>query len=191
MKMATQVMIFKHAAAHLGAALLLFTLWAASDSWYLLTGLSVANALCVVLAVVTGALITTLVHEWAHLLGARLAGAAYRIPGKYGLFVYDFDFEKNNLRQFNAMSLAGQAGSWVTVFAFWSVLPMDTPGRVMLVGGAVASAIFAGLVELPVLKRVQSSGNPLAELSLIDTGVLRRSAAGGLAAGLLVWFFAA
>lgn len=183
-------MIYKHAAVHLGVALLLFCLWAATDTWYLVTGFAVANALSVTVAAVTGAIITTLIHEWAHFAGARIGGAAYRVPDSFGLFVYDYDFEKNDLRQFNTMSVAGQVGSWASVFMFWWALPMDTPGRVMLVGGAVASAIFAGMIELPVLRRSQHSGEPLGELSKIDLRVLQQSALGGLGAGLLVWYLA-
>jgi hypothetical protein len=183
-------MIYKHAGVHVAVALLLLSLWAATDAWYLITGFGIANALCVVMAAVTGAIITTLVHEWAHFLGAKGASADYKVPTRFGLFVYDYDYSSNNLRQFNTMSLAGQAGSWLVVFGFWLALPMDTPGRVMLVGGAVASAVFAGLIELPVLRRSQSSGDPLAELSKIDAGVLKRSALGGFTAGLLVWYFA-
>ena len=184
-------MLFKHALLHFSIALLSFTLWTATDAWYQVTGLGIASFLSVVVGVLAGAAITTVIHEWAHLLGARLAGASYGIPGKFGLFVYEYDFEKNSLGQFNAMSFAGQAGSWASVLLLWWALPMDSPGRVMLVGGAVTSAVFAGFVELPVLKRVQASGEPLAELSKIDTRVLTQSALGGFSAGLLVWVFAA
>ena len=65
---------------------------------------------------------------------------------------------------------------------------MDTTGRVMLVAGAVASAIFAGMIELPVLRRAQVSGDPMGELAKIDFGVLRRSALGGISGGLLLWY---
>ena len=183
-------MIYKHFAAQFGVALLLFTLWAATDTWFLVTGFGIANALSIVVAAITGAILTTVVHEWSHFAGARLAGATYTVPKRFGLFVYDYDFDQNSMRQFNIMSVAGQLGSWATVIGLWSALPMDTPGRVMLVGGPVTSAIFAGMVELPVLRRAQRSGDPLAELSKIDFRVLRRSALGGISGGLLLWYLA-
>jgi hypothetical protein len=183
-------MIYRHAAVQVAVALLILSLFAATDTWYLITGFGMAKALNISVAAVAGAIITTIVHEWSHYLGARLSGASYSIPGRYGLFVYDFDFGANSLHQFNVMSVAGQVGSWVSVFLLWNSLPMDTPGRVMLVSGAVASAIFAGMVELPVMKRAQTSGDPLAELSKIDLAVLRRSALGGVSAGLLLWYLA-
>jgi hypothetical protein len=46
------------------------------------------------------------------------------------------------------------------------------------------------MIELPVLRRTQSSGEPLAELSKIDLQVLKNSAIGGIGAGLLVWWVA-
>ena len=183
-------MIYKHAAVQFGVVLLLFTLWTATDTWYLITGFGIAETLNVVVAAITGAITTSVVHEWFHFAGARLAGAHYTVPDRFGLFVYDFDFEQNDLGQFNRMSIAGQLGSWASVLMFWNVLPMDTPGRVMLVGGAVASAIFAGMIEIPVVRRAQASGDPRGELARIDLGVLRRSALGGISGGLLLWYIA-
>ena len=183
-------MIFKHAAVQLGLIILLLSLFGATDTWYLVTGFGLANALNIVVAAVAGAITTTLVHEWFHFLGARLAGASYSVPTALGLFVYDFDYQANSLRQFNVMSVSGQLGSWLTVLALWSALPMDTPGRVMLVSGAVTSALFAGFVELPVLRRAQRSGDPLAELSKIDQKVLARSGFTALVGGFLMWSLA-
>jgi len=180
-------MIYKHAALQFGIAVIAFTLWAAADSWYLLTELGLANALSVLLAAIAGLAVSTVVHEWSHFAGAIASGSSYSVPKKFGFFVYDFDFEKNSLRQFNLMSLAGQAGSWLTVLTLWYLLPMDNSGRVMLVCGAVGSAIFGGMIEWPVLKRAQISGEPFAELSKIDSAVLKRSAIGGIGGTALLW----
>jgi hypothetical protein len=185
------MMLYKHAALQFGIALLAFTLWTAADSWFLLTGLGLANALSILLAAIAGVAVVTVIHEWSHLAGAVASGSAYTIPEKFGFFVYDFDFPNNNLRQFNIMSLAGQAGSWLTVIGLWWLLPMDNPGRVMLVCGAIGSTIFGGMIEWPVIRRSQVSGEPFQELSKIDTGVLKRSAVGGVGSALLLWLIAA
>jgi hypothetical protein len=185
------MMLFKHAALQFGIALIAFTLWAAADSWYLLTELSIASGLSIVMAAIAGVAVSTVVHEWFHFGGAIASGSAYTIPTKFGFFVYDFDYGKNNLRQFNIMSLAGQAGSWLTVLALWWLIPMDSAGRIMLVCGAAGSAVFGGIIEWPVIRRAQESGDPLAELSKIDAGVLQRSAIGGFGSGLLLWLVAA
>jgi hypothetical protein len=183
-------MIYKHAVFQFGIGLLLLSLFAATDTWYLITGFDIARALNAIIAVIAGAGITTIIHEWAHYAGARFAGARHTIPGRYGLFVYDFDYEDNSLAQFNTMSLVGQLGSWLSVWLLWQSVPMDTAGRVMLVAGAVTSAVFAGMVELPVLKRAQATGEPLKELEKIDDRVLRRSALVGITGGLLFWYLA-
>lgn len=184
-------MLAKHAALQFGIGLIAFTLWAAADSWYLLTELPIASGLSIVLAAIAGAAVSTVIHEWFHFGGAIVSGSAYSIPQKFGFFVYDFDYQKNSLQQFNIMSLAGQAGSWLTVFGLWWLIPMDNPGRIMLVCGAVGSAIFGGMIEWPVLRRAQLSGEPFAELSKIDAGVLKRSAMGGFGSGLALWLIAA
>jgi len=181
-------MLIKHAGIQFGIALLLFTLWAAADAWYTVTGLGVATALSLLLALIAGVAIATVVHEWFHLLGAKLGGAAYRIPDKPGLFVYDYDFASNTLSQFNKMSLAGQAGSWLSVLVLAWLIPGDNPGRDMLVSAAAGAAVYAGYIELPPLRRAQVSGDPLAELSQINQGVLQRAGVVAVAAVLLLQF---
>ncbi len=177
----------KHAGLQFGLALIGFTLWTAADSWYLLTGLAIANGLAVVTGALAGVLVSTVVHEWSHLAGAVLSGSAYKVPKKPGLFVYDFDFKNNSIRQFTIMSLAGQAGSWVAVIALYVLIPMDNPGRVMLVCAAVGSAVFGGVIEWPVLRRTRASGKPLEELGKIDNNAFKRGAGWGLASGLGLW----
>ncbi len=179
--------LYKHAALQMGIALLVFTLWAAADSWYLLTGLAIASALAIITALLAGITLASIVHEWSHFAGARFSNSSYTIPKKTGTFVYDFDFDKNSLRQFNIMSCAGQIGSWATVIALLLLIPMDSSGRVMLVAGAVGSAVFAAMVEWPVLLRTQKSGKPLEELSKIDQQVLKRSGIGASASVLAIW----
>lgn len=181
----------KHASLQIGIALIGFTLWTAADSWYLLTGLAIANGLAVVTAALAGVLVSTVVHEWSHLAGVVVSGSAYKVPNKFGLFVYDFDFENNSIRQFNIMSLAGQAGSWAAVIALYLLIPLDNPGRVMLVCAAIGSAVFGGVIEWPVIRRTQVSGKPLEELSKIDDNAFKRGATLGLASGLGLWLLLA
>ena len=182
---------YKHASLHAGIALISFTLWTAADSWYLLTGLAIASGLAVVTGALAGLVVSTVVHEWSHFAGVVLSGSAYKIPKKYGLFVYDFDFKNNSVRQFNIMSLAGQAGSWAAVIALSLLIPLDNPGRLMLVCGAVGAAVYGGVIEWPVIRRTQRSGKPLEELSKIDASVLNRGAIWGLGSGLGLWLLLA
>jgi hypothetical protein len=175
----------RHAAFHIAIALLALSLFAAADSWYMLSGLGLAEGLSVITGLLAGAALPTLVHEWFHYFGARFAGAQYTIPDKLGLFVYDWKFDSNSTRQFYIMSLGGTLGSLLAIYFLFSALPPASAGRASLLAASVASLGFAGAIEWPVLWRTRSSGNPLAELSRIDLGVLRRSAAIGGIVGLL------
>ncbi len=180
-------MIYKNAALHFGAAILLFLAWTVLDAWYLRSGLTLANGLSMAVAALVGITWTTVVHEWLHLAGATLAGASITPAQRYTLLVYDYDYASNSMTQFNVMSVAGQLGSWIAVFALAWLVPPDNAGRAMLVAGAVASAIFAAGVELPPLFRAQRSGDPFAELSKITPGVLGLSGLLAFTVAGVVW----
>lgn len=177
--------------AQLFVAAWAFALWAAADAWQALTRLPVATALSVLTALPAGLVFATLVHEWGHFAGARVAGARCTVPAKVGLYAFNYDFAKNSLRQFLAMSWGGQAGGLLAIFALAVLLPLDTPGRCMVLAASVGAFFFAGMIEWPVLARVGRSGNPLAELSRIDRGVIRRGAGAGVAAAALSWLLLA
>ena len=168
-----------------------FALWAAADAWQAVTGLFAAALLAVVMAVPAGAVFATLVHEWCHFLGARLAGARYRVPARFGLFVFDFDYAGNSVEQFRTMSYAGQAGSALGVLLLWFALPMDTAGRAMVVSAAVGSGVFGAMIEWPVLARVRAGATPLVALGGIDKDTLYRSAGTGAVAMLVLWLLLA
>jgi hypothetical protein len=172
---------------HLLAGVTVLALWAATDAWQAVTALPAARLLSVLAAVPAGLVFSTLIHEWCHLLGARLAAAAYSVPAKPGLFVFNFDFRQNSLQQFRMMSYAGQAGSVLAVLLVWWALPLDSGGRAMLFSATVGSGVFGALIEWPVLARTRASGNPLAELAKIDKALLYRSASIAGAATLLLW----
>jgi hypothetical protein len=169
----------------IGAATL--ALWAAADAWQSVTGLFAGAVLSVLLAVPAGVVFSTLVHEWCHFLGARLAGASYRVPARFGLFVFDFDYRANGVERFRLMSYGGQAGSVLAVLLLWLALPLDTAGRAMLLSAAIGSGVFGALIEWPVLARVGAGAEPLAALGEIDKALLYRSAATGSAVTLGLW----
>lgn len=180
----------KLAFAHLFVVFAMLTLWAAADASQAVTGLALSGLLSVGMAIVAAVVFSTVVHEWCHFLGAKFSGAAYTIPTTLGLFVFNFDFASNSLAQFYTMSRAGQAGSWLAVLLLYLAVPLDTAGRVMLVCAAIGSAVFAGLIEWPVLRRTRLSGNPLLELARIDRALLYRSAAIASGLTLLLWLLA-
>ncbi|MEH6567856.1 MAG: hypothetical protein V7709_02190 [Halioglobus sp.] len=161
------------------------SLFAAADSWSAITGLAIASLLSIVTGIVAGFATTTLVHEWFHYLGARLTAGDYEIPKKMSLFVFDWSFPKNNLKQFYTMSIAGSFGGLAGIALLWLCIPTDTAGRAALVASGVASFAFAAVIEWPVLMRTRKTGDPLGELSKIDERVLMRAT---LTSALVGWF---
>ena len=164
-----------------------FCLWAAADAWQAVTQLGAAAFLSVLAAIPAGFVFGTLVHEWCHFAGARLSGARYTVPSRFGLFVFDYDFRNNGLSQFFAMSYGGQAGSALAIVLLGIALPLDTAGRAMVLASCVGAAVFGAMIEWPVLARTRRSGDPVAELAKIDKATLYRSATGASAATLLSW----
>lgn len=173
--------------SHLLVAMLVLSMWAAADSWQAVTGFALASLLSVLTAFLAGFVLGTLVHEWGHFLGARRAGAAYTVPGKPGLFVFNFDFARNSASQFLTMSYGGQLGGALAVLLLWLAVPTDIAGRAMLVAGAVGGAVFAAAIEWPVIRAVRAGGDPATELGRIDRAVLQGSALKGLLATALFW----
>jgi hypothetical protein len=172
---------------HLLVAMLVLSMWAAADTWQAVTGLALASLLSVLTAFLAGFVLGTLVHEWGHFLGARRAGAIYTIPGKPGLFVFNFDFARNSASQFLTMSYAGQLGGALAVLLLWLAVPTDTAGRAMLVAAAGGGAVFAAAIEWPVIRAVRAGGEPAAQLGKIDRAVLSSSALKGLVGTALFW----
>ena len=174
------------ASTHALVFVVALSLFAAADSWSTVTGLGIATVLCVVTGALAGITMTTLVHEWFHYLGARYSGAAYDIPHKQGLFLYNWDFTHNSVRQFLIMSVAGSVGGILALSILWTSVPADSWGRAALQGGAIASVVFAAYIEWPVIRRVRISRDPLAQMSKIDQRVLSRSFAVSSTAGVLM-----
>lgn len=169
--------------------LLALSLFAAADSWSTVTGLGIATLLSVITGALAGITISTLVHEWFHYAGARYVGAAFDIPSRPGLFLYDWDFSGNSSRQFLSMSVAGSVGGFVAIFLLWNAVPADSWGRAALRSGVIASVIFAALVEWPVIRRVREGGDPFSELAKIPQGLQRNFIIAGLAGIVMTLIF--
>jgi len=178
----------KHALFHFMIWLGALSVFAAADSWSTVTGLEFAAFLAILAAIVAGVTSTTLIHEWFHFFGAWASGGRYGIPARNGLFVFDWHYGDNSLKQFYTMSLAGSAGSVVGIALLWLSVPTDTAARAALTAAAIASLAYGACIEWPVLKRTQMSGDPLAELSKIDSAVLTRALVAATAVGLIAWW---
>lgn len=131
--------------------------FAAADTWSTLSGLRIAELLCITTAALAGITITTLAHEWFHYWGARFARAHVTIPARQGLFVYVWDFASNSTGQFLVMSIAGSIGSFLAVALLWSTVPADTLGRAVLRSATVASVIYSAMIDHLIQQRTPLS----------------------------------
>jgi len=162
------------------------SLFAAADAWSAV----VPGALPATLAVVDGVLAALVAgyaaHEWGHLAGARLAGAAVSLGGPTDLQLFRFDLEESDLRAFRWMSAGGNAAPWLLVGLLGASLPLTTPGQVALFATSLAGVVFVNLVELPVLARTFSGVAPRAALDAVGPRTFVASGAAAGATGLLV-----
>lgn len=168
-----------------GIVLVSLCLFAAADSWQATSGLGMATVLGIATAAVAGVVMTTVIHEWFHLLGGRLWNGSFDIPHKMGLFVYDWHFDRNSVSQFYAMSIAGTVGGALSLYILWQGVPVDTWARAMLRAAAVGAFVYASIIEWPVLWRTHQSREPLQEMMKIDAGVLRKATVGSVVAGFI------
>lgn len=171
----------------LGIALAALSIWAAADTWYAVTGLGLAAWVSVLNGILVGAAITGLLHEWGHLTGARLSGATAPLaPAKGFLPLFNFDFAKSETSQFQAMSIGGNLPTWGFALLLATTLPLDAPGRIALVSSVVGSSIFALIVELPVMSRVNGGMAPTESLGKISAATIQSGAIGGAVGALLL-----
>lgn len=181
--------LFKLARSH-GLVFLVVTLsFAVADIWSAHSDLLIAQLLSVTTAALAGITVATLVHEWFHYWGARVAKAQISIPKRQGLFIFVWNFSGNSVGQFLIMSVAGSIGSLLAVALLWSFVPADTLGRAVLCSAAVASFIYSAMIEWPVMRRARYTGDPLDELSKIDRPLLTRSFVVATLAGIALTIF--
>lgn len=183
------IRLSKLALAHGFAVLLSLSMFGSADAWTAVSGLGIASLLGVLTGGIAGVVVANIIHEWFHLLGAVFTNARFTVPDKLGLFLYDWDFSRNNTRQFLVMSIAGTLGGVIAMILLFSALPADTWGRAAVLSGVIASFVFAGFIEWPVIYRTRRSGKPLQELATINERVLARSftaASIALIVGMLV-----
>lgn len=173
------------ALTHLTFVVVLLGTFLAAANWYALSASPLAAGLSIATGLLAGGIITTLIHEWFHYAGALAArGHCHRVK-RINLFAFDWDFKRNNRKQFLVMSYAGTLGSLVAIALLFATLMAPAPGPVALLAAAFGSLAFAGAIEWPVLARVHAGGDPLTELSKISPGVLLLSAAASLLAAIL------
>ena len=171
----------------LAIVLAMLTLWAAADTWYAVTGFGLAATVSVLNGILAGGAISGLLHEWGHFIGARMSGGTAPLaPARGFLPLFNFDFEKSEVSHFQAMSVGGNIPTWGFALLLAWALPLDAPGRIAIVSAAVGFAIFASVVEFPVISRVSGGMPPAESLGKISSETLKTGAISGAVAALLL-----
>ncbi len=177
------------------AALILagLALFGGAEAWAAASGLVLAKVVAVGNALVAGWVITSVLHEWGHYAGAKLArAAAPRVkPPGFSFFRYRFDLEKNSLGQFTAMSLGGNVAHWGVFAAAFVLLPMSTLAQSGFVAATFAFAVFASVIEWPIIARTNWGGLlPSKAFAHINRSFIRRHYVIGGIGGLVFLAFA-
>lgn len=174
---------------HLAAALTAFGIWAALDSWRLLTGLTIASVLSMVAGIAAGMGLSHQAHEWSHFLGARLFGAVSPVKERPAFLMYDYDFKRNTPEQFLAMSVAGSVGNWGLVLLVALTIPMDSAGRAMLLATTIAMGVYVAVLEFPAIRHALRERDPLAAMAagFGRPAAFTRATVAAVVTGLVAW----
>jgi hypothetical protein len=175
-------------AQHFAALMVALTLWGAGDAWASQSGMVLAFIVSLGNALIAGFVVASIVHEWGHFAGARLAGSISPVleqPVRY-FFMFNFNMEKNSVGQFLSMSVAGPLANWLLVLLLLVSIPMDTASRALIVATVMGVAVNVSLFEIPVILRARTSGEPQQELASQMASVGLQTLP-GIVVGGIVW----
>ena len=167
-------------------ALAALSLWAAADTWYLVSGLGFALAVSVLDAIFVGYILGALFHEWGHYTGAKISGAsAPRVKSKgTSLFRFNFDMSANTQRQFHWMSFGGWVFHWGLLAILVMALPFDSIGRIALVSSVFGFILYATFIETGILRKTLGGSDPAETLGQLSAKTFQQAGIVGSVAGL-------
>jgi len=125
--------------------------------WWLSLSAEPGTTLASVLSISAGvgaAICAYNLHEWGHLIGARLTHSVY-VPAKRLIspFLFSYDAEHNTRKQFLIMSLAGFAATAVFLAAFLLWMPQDQQAGRIALRAAIFLAGLTVVIEFPIFFR--------------------------------------
>jgi hypothetical protein len=178
--------LFSLLARDTAIALAALSLWAAADTWYLVSGLGFALAISVLDAIFVGYILGALFHEWGHYTGAKLSGAsAPRVkPKGTSLFRFNFDMAANTQRQFHWMSFGGWVFHWGLLAILVLAMPFDSIGRVALVSSVFGFILYATFIETGILRQTLGGSDPAETLGQLSAKTFQQAGIVGSVAGL-------
>ena len=142
----------QHARVYGIAAVASLTLFGAAQTWATASGLPIAMATGIAAAVIAGMVLSSILHEWGHYLGAALAGSTIKIadkPSDYFFFL-NFNPKANTQRQALSLTWGGLAGSWLLVAGVAALIPLGSWYGAVLLATVAGRAINASVFELPI-----------------------------------------
>ena len=178
--------LFSLLARDTAIALAALSLWAAADTWYLISGLGFALAISVLDAIFVGYILGALFHEWGHYTGAKLSGAsAPRVkPKGTSLFRFNFDMAANTQRQFHWMSFGGWVFHWGLLAILVLAMPFDSIGRIALVSSVFGFILYATFIETGILRQTLGGSDPAETLGQLSAKTFQQAGIVGSVAGL-------
>ena len=178
--------MFSMMSRDIGIALIALSVWAAADTWYLLSGLWFAQLLSIGDAIFVGYVLGALFHEWGHYSGAKLSGAqAPRVkPKGISLFRFNFDMSVNDQRQFHWMSFGGWVMHWALLLLLVIAVPFDSLGRIALVSSIFGFIVYATFIETGILRQTLSGADPEETLNQLTAKTFQQATIAGTVGGL-------
>lgn len=178
--------MFSTMSRDIGIALIALSVWAAADTWYLLSGLWFAQLLSIGDAIFVGYVLGALFHEWGHYSGAKLSGAqAPRVkPKGISLFRFNFDMSVNDQRQFHWMSFGGWVMHWALLLLLVIAIPFDSLGRIALVSSVFGFIVYATFIETGILRQTLSGADPKETLNQLTAKTFQQATIAGTVGGL-------
>lgn len=183
-------MFFLHFVSHSAVALLTTALWCTANQWHATTAPSLfGSSVIILLTIGTGIILSHLIHEWGHFLGAVLSRSTYTLKKKISPLFFDFDYVKNNPRQYLWMSVGGPLGNVLLISITLLLLPIENTGQQWLLATLLGKLVYVLVLEGPVSLGILVGKNPLEVLGKHfgqGTPLFQRSFLAGIITGLLV-----
>ena len=110
------------------------------------------------LSVIAGLLLGVtgfLLHEWGHLLGARISGGR-ALPARSlrSVFLFAFDVQRSSPRQFLAMSYGGYIASVLGLGVVLALVSLDRLSGQVALGFTGFGLLVTAVLEIPTTVRV-------------------------------------
>lgn len=162
------------------------SLWAAADTWYEVSGLWLAQIVSIGDAIVVGLLLAALFHEWGHYAGAQFAKAKSPRVNSSGLSLFRFNFKyaENDHKQFHWMTGGGHVMHWSLLILLLIALPLDSLGRIALVGAVFGFVAFASIIEYNIVRDTWAGADPETRVNAITKADFKQATIVGTLAGL-------